>query len=194
MAPAPSEPLIEDQIVDAALKLASERGWSDLNLHRVATHLDLPLSEIRSRFRDIDAVANAWFARALASMLELSNAGLPGATPPDRLHQAIMYWFDALSPHRDVTGQMLQVKLYVSHPHHWVPMIFDLSRLIHWFLDAARIESTGRQRQAAEIGLTLIFLATLRDWLRDQSDAQSRTRTRLRRRLTRADRWLGRCR
>ncbi|MGI9434089.1 MAG: hypothetical protein ACR2Q4_04545, partial [Geminicoccaceae bacterium] len=79
-----------------------------------------------------------------------------------------------------------------SHPHHWVPMIFDLSRLIHWFLDAARIESTGRQRQAAEIGLTLIFLATLRDWLHDQSDAQSKTSARLRRRLMRADRWLGR--
>jgi hypothetical protein len=73
-------------------------------------------------------------------------------------------------------------------------MIFDLSRLIHWFLDAARIESTGRRRQWAEIGLTLIFLATLRDWLRDESDQQARTRRGLKRRLQRADRWLGRCR
>lgn len=193
MALASSNPSIEDRIVDATLELASERGWSDLHLHHVATLLDLPLSQIRHHFQDIDAVANAWFARAQGSMLELPKADLAGATPPDRLHQAIMCWFDALSSHRDVTGQMLQAKLYLSHPHHWVPMIFDLSRLIHWFLDAARIESTGRQRQVAEIGLTLIFLTTLRDWLRDQSDAQSRTRARLRRRLIRADRWLGRC-
>jgi hypothetical protein len=101
-------------------------------------------------------------------------------------------WFDALAPYRLVTGQMLKAKLYPSHPHHWVPMIFDLSRLIHWFFDAARIESTGRQRQWAEIGLTLIFLTTLRGWLRDSSDHQERTRQALRRRLERADRWLGR--
>ncbi|MGI9510267.1 MAG: hypothetical protein ACR2QJ_13090, partial [Geminicoccaceae bacterium] len=46
-----------------------------------------------------------------ASMLELSAADLAGAAPPDRLHQAIMCWFDALSPHREVTGQMLRAKL-----------------------------------------------------------------------------------
>ena len=185
---------IEDRIIDTALELASKRGWPDLNLHHVATHLDLPLGDIRRHFRDLDAVANAWFARAQASMLEISATDTVGIAPPDRLHQAMMRWFDALAPYRNVTGEMLRGKLHASHPHHWVPIIFDLSRLIHWFLDAARIESIGRRRQAAEVGLTLIFLATLRHWLRDRSDAHSGTRARLRRHLMRADHWLGRCR
>ena len=51
----------------------------------------------------------------------------------------MMRWFDALAPRRELTVQMLEAKLYLSHPHHWVPMIFDLSRVVHWFLDAARI-------------------------------------------------------
>ena len=178
---------VSDRIVDGALELAEERGWDDLRLHHIARHLDLPLGEIGHHFRDLDAIANAWFARADADMRDLSTDDL---APPDRLHQSMTRWFDALAPHRRVTGQMLRGKLYPSHPHHWVPMIFDLSRLIHWFLDAARIESTGRRRQWAEIGLTLIFLATLRDWLRDDSVEQSRTRRNLRRRLLRADRWL----
>jgi hypothetical protein len=83
---------------------------------------------------------------------------------------------------------MLRAKLHPSHPHHWVPMIFDLSRLMHDFLDVARIASTGRQRALAEDGLTLIFLATLRDWLREPG----RTPEPLLGRLRRADRWLGR--
>jgi hypothetical protein len=87
---------------------------------------------------------------------------------------------------------MLEAKLYLSHPHHWVPMIFDLSRLVHWFLDAARIASTGRTRQLAEVGLTAILLATLRVWRRDDSAGQERTRVYLRRRLEAADRWVRR--
>jgi hypothetical protein len=87
---------------------------------------------------------------------------------------------------------MIGEKLYASHPHHWVPMTFDLSRLIHWFLDAARIRSTGRRRQLAEIGLTTIFLLTLRVWLRDDSEGQEISRAFLRRRLAMADRLLAR--
>jgi hypothetical protein len=71
-------------------------------------------------------------------------------------------------------------------------MVFDLSRLVHWFLDAARIASTGRRRQLAEAGLTAIVLAGLRVWRRDDSTGQERTRAYLRRRLAASDRWLGR--
>ena len=131
-------------------------------------------------------------AYARKGVIPRADIATDDLAPPDRLYQAITRWFDTLAPHRGVTGQILRAKLYPSHPHHWVPMIFDLSRLIHWFLDVARIESTGRRRQWAEIGLTMIFLATLRDWLRDESDEQDRTRRHLRRRLERADRWLGR--
>ncbi len=112
--------------------------------------------------------------------------------PPARLELVMMRWFEALAPHHRVAGQILRAKLYASHPHHWVPLIFDLSRLVHWFLDGARIASTGRQRQLAEIGLTVIFLATLRAWLRDDSPDLARTRERLRDALNRADRWLAR--
>ena len=99
---------------------------------------------------------------------------------------------DALAPQREVTRQMLEAKLYFSHPHHWVPMIFELSRLVHWFLDAARIASTGRARQLAEVGLTAVFLAAFRVWRRDDSVGQERTRSYLRRRLASADRWMRR--
>ncbi|MGI9436221.1 MAG: TetR/AcrR family transcriptional regulator [Geminicoccaceae bacterium] len=187
---ATSEATVNDRIIDGALELAEECGWHDLRLHHIAGRLDLSLAEVGHHFRDPDAIANAWFARAEAEMSDFSTDDL---TPPDRLYRAMTGWLDALAPHRRVTGQMLRAKLYPSHPHHWVPMIFDLSRLIHWFLDAARIESTGRRRQWAEIGLTLIFLATLRDWLQDRSEDQTRTQRKLRRRLESADRWLGRC-
>jgi len=177
-----------DRIVDAAIALAEERGWENVRLYLIAERLGIGLDEIGRQFRDLDAIANAWFGRARRQLLRLPAAAVAGRPPPERLHDAMMRWFDALQPHHAATAQMLDAKLYPTHPHHWVPMIFDLSRLMHDFLDVARIASTGRRRQLAEVGLTVIFLATLRDWLR----RPERVSERLSRRLAAADRRLAR--
>jgi AcrR family transcriptional regulator len=179
-------------MVDVALELGEQRGWANLRLYQVAERAGLSLAEVGAAFRDQDALANAWFARALATLESVPPDDLAGRPPPERLHIVMMRWFEALAPRREVTVQMLAAKLYLSHPHHWVPMIFDLSRLVHWFLDAARIASTGRGRQLAEVGLTAVLLASLRVWWRDDTVGQERTRLYLRRRLAVADRWMRR--
>jgi AcrR family transcriptional regulator len=181
-----------DRIVDAALELAEERGWSNVRLYQVAERASVPLATIGAEFRDLDALANAWFARALAMVERIPPQALADQPAPERLHLVIMRWFEALAAHRQVTGEMLRAKLYPSHPQHWVPLIFDLSRLIHRFLDVARIASTGRARQLAEIGLTAVFLGSVRVWLRDDSAGGERTRSYLRGRLAAADRLLAR--
>jgi AcrR family transcriptional regulator len=183
---------VRDRIVDAALEIAEERGWANVRLYQVAEHAGVPLAEVGAEFRDLDAVANAWFGRALTALERVTPETLTGQAAPVRLQRVIMRWYDALAPHREVTGEMLCAKLYVSHPQHWVPLIFDLSRLVHWILDAARIASTGRARQLAEMGLTAVILGSLRVWLRDDSADGARTRCYLQRRLGQADRWLSR--
>ena len=45
----------------------------------------------------------------------------------------------------------------------------------------------GGQRQAEDIGTTLIVLSTLRVWVRDESDGQQPTREYLKRQLERGD-------
>jgi AcrR family transcriptional regulator len=183
---------VRDRIVDAALELAEERGWANVRLYQVAERTGVPLAAIGAEFRDLDVVANAWFGRALRAVESIPPDALAGRPAAERLHLAMMRWFEALAPHREVTGEMLRAKLYASHPQHWVPLIFDLSRLVHWFLDAARIASTGRARQLAEIGLTAIVLGSLRVWLRDDTANGERTRSYLNRRLAQADLWLTR--
>ena len=92
-------------------------------------------------------------------------------------------WGPIQAAHRAVVGSMIRAKLHPSHPHHWAPMVFSLSRLIHWALDAARLDARGLARQAEEVGLTLVFLRALRVWLDDTSPGQRRTRALLRRDL-----------
>ena len=141
--------------------------------------------------RDLDAVADAWFARARDAALAPTAEDLAGSPAPDRLFLVMMRWFDALAEHRAVARQILAGKLlYPSHPHHWLPLPFELSRLMHWFLDAARVGGTGRMRQMEEIGLTAVFLATLAVWAGDDAPAREHTRRFLRTRLDRADRLM----
>ncbi len=178
-----AEAPLDQRVVDAAVEFAEETGWDGLRLRRVAERLGVPLTEVLAQYRDLDAVANAWFRRAWVAMLASPPEGFAARPARERLHLVMMRWFDALAGHREVTGQILATKLYPSHPHHWVPLVFNLSRSIHWLREAALLDATGRRRQMEEVGLTALFLMTLAVWLRDETLGQARTRDVLRRRL-----------
>jgi AcrR family transcriptional regulator len=177
---------IEQRVVEAALAIATETGWEQVRLSTIADRAQLSLVEVGRCFRDVDAIANAWFGRARLAMLALPEEEFAGQPADERIARALGAWLDSLVPHRRIAAEILRHKLYASHPHHWLPMIFDLSRLVHDLLDVARVAGSGRLRQAQEIGLTAITLVTLAEWLRDDSPAQERSKRHLRRRLARA--------
>ena len=177
---------LKGRILDAALALAEERGrWSAVRLHDVADRLSISPAEALTHYRDLDAVADAWFGRALAAMVGPKPAGFLDEPEWRRIEIALLQWFDALAPHRRVSAQMLGGKLHLSHPHHWVPMIFNLSRTIHWLREAARLPAEYGTRKASreEVRLTALFVATLMVWVGDDSAGQQRTRRFLRREL-----------
>lgn len=84
---------------------------------------------------------------------------------------------------------MLRAKLHFPHPHHWVPMVFDLSRTIHWLREAAQSRAPYGTRRAnlEEVGLTWLFLATLAIWTCDTTRRQARAGRFLKNRLRDAD-------
>ena len=188
-------PDLSRAIVDAALELAEERRWAAVRLHDIAARLGVPPNDILAHYRDLDAVADAWFRRGLDAMIAPKGADFPGLPAKERVETCLLAWFDALAPHRAATAAMLRGKMHLPHPHHWVPMVFNLSRLIQWLREAALLPARygTRRAQVEEMGLTLLFLATLRVWARDGSEGQERTRRFLRRRLDRADRILRTC-
>jgi AcrR family transcriptional regulator len=174
------------RIVDAAIAIAEEkRSWSAVRLHDVAERLEIPPPEVLDHFRDLDGVADAWFLRALKAMLAPKPAGFLDEPAWRRIEICLLAWFDALAPHRRVTAQMLRGKMHLSHLHHWVPMIFNLSRTIQWLREAAHLAAPYGSRRAAseEVGLTALFVATLLVWTQDNSIGQERTRQFLRREL-----------
>src|SRR5215207_3640263 len=173
-------------ILDAALDLAEEKGqWSAVRLHDVADRLQIPPPKVLDYYRDLDGVADAWFLRGLKAMVAPKLADFLQQPEWRRIETCLLAWFDALAPHQRVTAQMLRGKLHLSHPHHWVPMIFNLSRVIHWLREAAQLcaEYGTDKAQREEVGLTALFLASLIVWARDDSEGQQRTKRFVRREL-----------
>ena len=178
-----------DRILDAALELAREQdSWYDLSLVVLAKRCGMSVNEIRRYYADTNAIADAWFSRALEAMLSSTSEDYETLSVKKRLEYIIWRWFEALAPYHQVTAQMLGSKLHPPHIHHWVPMVFDLSGLIQFWRDAAGLRAGGRRRQLEEIALTGIFLATLREWCRDDSPQQTQAHSRLLNLLTKAER------
>jgi AcrR family transcriptional regulator len=169
------------RILDATLAEAARSGWHDVRLHAVASQLGVPLADVLARFRDADAIADAHFQDLLAAMLaEPEDAeGFAALPPRARAEAALMRWFAAAAPHRRATLAMVREKAWPSHPHHWVPMVFNLSRLVHWWREAARLDRGGFARMAEEVALTAAFLATLAAFANDGEEGLPRTRAAL---------------
>ncbi|MCW8885358.1 MAG: hypothetical protein OQK12_08900 [Motiliproteus sp.] len=182
-------PLDATEILNTALQMADEQNnWYDFSLADLAHRCDMPINEIRHLYADSNAIANAWFQQALEQMLSPGTENVSELPEKTRLEYFIWRWFEALSPYHRVTTQMLGFKLHLPHIHHWLPMVFDLSRLVQLWRDAAGLRAGGRRRQIEEIALTAIFLATLRSWCRDESPQQAEAHSKLLGMLEKADR------
>lgn len=174
--------ITRDSILNTALDLAAEKGWDALAMADLAADLKISSAELQHYFVDKNAIADAWFARALEAMLQPLPQDLEDNR--ERLETLMNRWLDALASHRAVTADMLSDKMWPFHPHHWVPMIFDLSRLVQWWRDAAGMRAGGRRRQVEEIALTGVFLGTLKRWCRDESAGQADSKAYLAKRLS----------
>ena len=188
---AAQDPYGREQIVDAALALAAERGWEALRLHDLAAKLGIGLDDIRHHFREKDELIDAWFDRADAAMLGLADSKvLDGFTPRQRLVELTMAWLDALEPHRAVTRQMIAAKAEPGHLHIQVPAVMRISRTVQWLREGAGLEDEGLRRALGETALTGIYLAVFGRWLAERKSGSPQTRAMLDNLLGSAERLL----
>ncbi len=151
-----------DNVLEAALALADEVGWRQVTARAIGSRLGGGPDLVLVHYRDLDEVVDAWFRRALATAAATT---VDKALPFDeRIARVFGRWLDALAPHRGASLAMLQAKLYPSHPHHWVPLVFSLSRLVQWMLDTAGSTAEGHRRQATEVAVSALVPVALWRW------------------------------
>ena len=162
---------IPNQVIDAALVLAAERGWRDLSLTDIAAAAKLPLSKVYPVFSSKSAVLAGFMRRVDAAVL--AGPAEEEGSARDRLFDVLMRRFDALQPHREALANIAHDEL--REPLGALCGLCALRRSMALMLEAAGLDSTGLRGALRVKGLSAAYLASFRVWLRDDSPDMART-------------------
>lgn len=180
----------ENAAIDAALRFAAEGRWRDLTLAEIAEAAGLSLADLHRIYPSKTAILRAYQARVDREVLA-EEAGFEADDPVrDRLFDVLMRRFDALKPHRAGLAVVLQDQL--RDPLAALCLMPRLRRSMTAMLEAGGLSAAGCRGRLRRDGLTLIYLAALRVFFRDESDDLAKTMAALDRQLARADRTVGR--
>jgi AcrR family transcriptional regulator len=172
--------------VAVMLDLVAEQGWRAVTLGRIAQASGLPLSALYGQYASKTDLLAAYARRIDLAML--AALGEPGPAPADaaavkdRLFEAVMARFDALTPHKAAIRVLMR-----ELPADPVALACFLNRGLRqgldWMLAAAELDAGGIPGVIRRKLLGGIYLDTLRVWLKDDGADMAATMAHLDKRL-----------
>jgi len=167
---------LAERILDTALEQAEVSSWDSVNMHDIASTLDISLLDIKTIYPQKDDMVEAWFDRADKTILsQKTSKDFSSRDAHERLHQLMMLWLCSMKDHRRVTRQMLYYKLEPGHIHLQALGIMRISRTVQWFREAALLKTKNIHRVIEEVSLTRIYIFAFTRWLFDDSKDNVRT-------------------
>lgn len=175
----------EDRIVDAALELAAERGWSGIALADIAAASQLSLAELYAMFPSKGAILDAFLRRIDRATMTGVDIGAADGPVRDRLFDIIMRRLDALAPHRRAVAAIIG-----DLPRDPVAALCSGARLLRsiaWMAAAAGVDTTGLLGPMRVNALAALYAYILRVWLGDEGEDKAKTMAALDRALRQAE-------
>lgn len=182
---------VSDRILSAALELAAAGGWRSLSLAEIAGEAGVSLAEVHAAYPTKASILAGFIARIDRQVLAGGTTEKEDSVR-DRLFEVLMRRFDALTPHKDAVAGILRD--LPSNPAAVLATAPQFANGMAWMVEAAGLSSSGLRGAIRVNGVTLIYLNTLRVWLRDDSADMARTMASLDQGLRRAESLIRCCR
>jgi AcrR family transcriptional regulator len=182
---------VSDRMLSAALELAAGGGWRSVSLAEIAGEAGVSLAEAYAAYPTKASILAGLIARTDRQVLA-GGATEKEESVRDRLFEVLMRRFDALSPHKDAVAGILRD--LPSDPAAILVMAPRLANGMAWMVETAGLSSSGLRGAIRVKGVTLIYLNTLRVWLRDDSADMAQTMASLDQGLRRAEKLIRCCR
>lgn len=176
---------VEDRVVDAALRLAGERGWSGIALADIAAAAGLSLVEIHALFPGKGAILDTFVRRIDRATLTGVEVSASEGSVRDRLFDIVMRRLDALGPYRPAIAAI--VGDLPRDPLATLCGGAGLLRSVAWMAGAAGVDTTGLLGPLRVQALAAVYAYVLRIWLGDESADKSKTMAALDRALKQAE-------
>ncbi|GAB5467394.1 MAG: TetR family transcriptional regulator [Rhodospirillales bacterium] len=178
----------EKRLVEAAMALAAERPWNEVGYREIAAKAGVPLAEAWVAAPGRRAILAHLSRQADLTVLKEPAAQEDGDAR-DRVFDVLMRRFDALRPYR--AGLASVAAAMGRDPGSALCGGLGVMRSMRAMLLAAGVSAEGGSGLLRVKGLTWVWLATLRTFLRDDSVDLSPTMAALDSQLRRAERVAG---
>ncbi|MCZ6860213.1 MAG: TetR family transcriptional regulator [Alphaproteobacteria bacterium] len=174
-----------DPVIRAAFDLAARLGWRHVSLADIAGESKLSLAKLYDRYRSKTDILIG-FTRAIdAAVLAGTGAPSEDESVRDRLFDTLMRRFEALGPYREGLAAVLRDG--AGGPAALLCGGASLLRSMAWTLESVGVGSNGFKGRLRTKGLLVVYLSSLRVWLRDETEDLAPTMAALDRRLARAE-------
>ena len=175
---------LADQLIKAAFKRVEEHGWRRLTLYDVSQDADLTMDQVLAVFPNKAALLKAYVQRVDHQALNGFEAEDEDSTR-DRLFDLMMRRFDEMDADK---AALKTIALEACcDPNTICVSSCGLFHSMRKVLAKAEVRTSGLHGKLKIKGLSLIFLATFRTWLRDDTEDMSKTMAELDRRLGQAE-------
>jgi AcrR family transcriptional regulator len=173
------------KIIEAALRLAGERGWSALSFDEIAGAAGYNLAEFRQEFQSKSQILSA-FTREIDDAV-LAKVGRPeqGTAARDRLFDVLMTRFDVMAPYKPALRRIMSDLRY--RPGESLVQAGVAGRSIYWMLAAAGLDADGPRGAVRVPGVMGIYAHAFDTWLEDDDPGMARTMAALDSRLRRGE-------
>ena len=176
----------EDSSLVAALwRVIAQHGWPGMSMRRLAAEAGLETAGLRDRFPTrLDLLL--LHGRVMDQAVLAGTIPGQGGSARDRIFDVLMRRLDAMQPHRE--GILRLFEDMRRDPLLALALAPHIGIAMRWMLDAAEIEAKSCEARLLALGLTGVWLATIRAWARDDSPDMGSTMAALDAALDRAER------
>jgi ubiquinone biosynthesis protein COQ9 len=178
----PARPI--DRLIDAMLDMVATNGWSAITRDAVALQAGMAVSEVYGLCPDRGQLLDAYARRVDVAACVDAQAGSDPAARYDELLDILMRRFETLQVHRDAVVRL--VREVPGDPKTLLARLPQSQRSFTFLASAAGYPDKGLPGVIFAKALSVVWLATQRDWLRDNTPDLSVTMASLDRNLTRA--------
>lgn len=178
-----------DRLIDAMLDVLAADGWAAVSLEAAAARAGLSQAAAYGECADAGQLLDAWTRRVDVAACEGAEPGFDPQSRYDELLDVLMRRFEILQTRREVVARL--ARELPRDPGTLVRRLPQSLRSFAFLAGAAGYPESGVRGALFAKALSAVWLATQRDWLRDETDDLSATMASLDRHLTRAIDLLG---
>jgi len=185
-----SEQEIKQQVIETALKIIGEKGWRATSLPLIADAMQISLPAFYAVCDSREALVTMIFEHFDVGMLKEADEVDASGSARDRLFDMIMLRLEAMEPYKPAVAAMIKEVRGDVAVHRNLRRSF--SRSLQWLLEGAHLHYDGLKRTIVSIGLSRIYLSTLRVWIKDDDAGLAKTMAHLDRELRQTESFIRR--